>query len=66
MTYLSTMANPEGCFWREQISTRLDAMAFLLGINHNVLVALLAELIEAPVEQGSSGLVWCEGDQCIL
>jgi hypothetical protein len=53
------MANPEYCFWREQNSTRLDAMAFLLGINHNALVALLAELIEAPVEQGSSGLVWC-------
>ena len=53
------MANPESCFWREQNSTRLDAMAFLLGINHNALVALLAELIEAPVEQGLSGLVWC-------
>jgi hypothetical protein len=54
--YLST-ANPEGCFWQEHNSPRLDAMPFLFHVNHNVLV-LLVKLIKA--------CEWCEGDQSVL
>jgi hypothetical protein len=45
MVHLSA-PNPECCLWREGNLPRLEAMALLLGIEHNVL-ALLVNLIEA-------------------